>query len=307
VTRQLRHLSPLRYPGGKARLAPFIAGIFEQNRLNDGHYAEPYAGGAGVALALLASEHASIVHINDIDRGVYSFWHSVIFATDELCERIRDTPLTIEQWRAQRATYLDEREADPLAVGFATFYLNRTNRSGIVRGGMIGGVLQASSWNLDARFNRADLIARVQRCALFRDRIRITQLDAIDFLAGMATQLPERSLTYCDPPYFIKGRRKLYTNSYAPGDHEAVADTLASYPRPWIVSYDGVTEIRKLYNWAPGIEYDLNYAVSERYRGIEVMYFAPELRVHDVGNPAYINSRGGPGGSSRAARSATYR
>jgi DNA adenine methylase len=68
----------LRYPGGKAPFAPFIADLMVANGLTGGHYLEPYAGGAGVALDLLFQGHASHIHINDADPAVYAFWLSVI-------------------------------------------------------------------------------------------------------------------------------------------------------------------------------------------------------------------------------------
>ena len=291
MSEHARHLSPLRYPGGKARLAPYVAAIFDVNGLCDGHYAEPYAGGAGVALSLLVSERASIIHLNDIDRGGYAFWHSVLHATEQLCRLIETASLSVDGWQARRTEYFECERDDLLTLGFATFFLNRTNRSGIVRGGIIGGLDQQAEWGIDARFNREDLVRRVERCATFGDRIRLTNMDAIEFLGTLATSLPERSLTYCDPPYLVKGTRRLYTNWYEPNDHADVADTLAAYPLPWLVTYDAVPEIRALYEWAPSLEYDLSYSASERYRGTEAIFHAPELRLPATANPATFGRR----------------
>lgn len=300
MTRQLRHHSPLRYPGGKARLAPFIARLFEENALCDGHYAEAYAGGAGIALSLLNTEHARVVHINDVDGGVYAFWHCVLERTEELCKRVADTPATVEEWHYQKAFQSRDASVDPLDLGFSTFFLNRTNRSGIITGGMIGGVKQLGRWTLDARLNRLDLVRRIQRVAAFRDRIRLTNLDAIDFLGHIASMLLPRALTYCDPPYFVKGQQRLYTNYYHAEDHEAVAMTLQMLPTPWVVSYDRADEILALYRAQQRIEYDFNYSAADRYRGTEVMFFSPDIRVPAVGNPAYLQSRRRPGGYAKA-------
>ncbi len=285
-----RFRSPLRYPGGKGRLAPFLGRLMQENRLADGHYAEAYAGGAGAAISLLLDEYCSHIHINDIDPSIHAFWHSVLHDTDQLCAQIERTPLSIKEWRRQRMVQDTPDDVDSLTLGFSTFYQNRTNRSGILRGGPIGGMDQAGRWGLDARFNRNDLIRRIRRIAAHRQRISLYRLDAVDFLAEMAATLPSKSLVYCDPPYFVKGQRRLYRNFYAPADHKEVAETLRSLPCPWVVSYDYVPEITKLYRGVQRIRYDINYSVEERYRGREVMFFSDELVAPSTCNPAYFRA-----------------
>ncbi len=288
VETQNRFRSPLRYPGGKGRLAPFLGQLIEENGLTGGHYAEPYAGGGAAALSLLFDEYVSRIHINDLDRGVYAFWHSVLEETDRLCTLIRERPLTMVEWRRQRAVQDACAAASLLDLGFSTFYLNRTNRSGIISGGVIGGKHQDGKWGLGARFNREELVRRVNRVAAYGSRISLYNLDAADFLAEAATSLPERSLIYCDPPYYVKGQRKLYENYYEPADHGVIAEAIQILPVPWIVSYDDAPEIQALYRRRQRRRYDLNYCVEERYRGIEVMFFSDNLCVPRVQNPAYV-------------------
>src|ERR1043165_4723732 len=157
--RPVRHLSPLRYPGGKGRLAPFVQLLFEQNKLMDGYYVEPYAGGAGVGLSLLLMEYASRIYINDISKPVHAFWKTLLHDTDALCRKIRDKKVTPEEWRRQRNILHNFKDYSPSSVAFATFFLNRTNRSGILHsGGMIGGNDQIGEWKLDARYNKPELI-----------------------------------------------------------------------------------------------------------------------------------------------------
>ena len=76
--------SPLRYPGGKNKLSKFISKICIDNNIN-GHYVEPYAGGASVALHLLIENRIKKITINDYDRSIYAFWHSVLWDTNKLC------------------------------------------------------------------------------------------------------------------------------------------------------------------------------------------------------------------------------
>ena len=129
------HFTPLRYPGGKAKLAPFIKDIVEANDLSDGDCLEPYAGGAAIAIELLLQEYVARIHINDISKPVHAFWHSVLNETEELCRLIRDTRVSPASWDRQKKIFVAPEDNELVKLGFATFFLNRTNRSGILNAG----------------------------------------------------------------------------------------------------------------------------------------------------------------------------
>lgn len=273
----MRYKSPLRYPGGKSVLAEYIAAIFDANDLNDGHYAEPYAGGAGVALALLYTDRASHIHINDLDRSIYAFWWAALNETEKLCRLVRDTPASVGEWQRQRLVQDRKERASLLKLGFSTFYLNRTSRSGIIAtGGVIGGLDQTGAYGVGARYTQLELIKRIERVAEYRDRISLTQFDAELFLGLMVAELPKKSLVYLDPPYFVKGQR-LYANFYGPQDHQSIAQCLTDAPWPWLVSYDAAPEILKIYRAYSRVLYDLKYSAAARSVGHEVIYFSPGL------------------------------
>lgn len=281
------YYSPLRYPGGKRKLANFFKLLFRVNDLVDGDYVEPYAGGAAVALSLLMENYAARIHINDLDRGVYAFWYAVLNNTDALCRRIVEVRIDMETWHRQRAVYR-AKNPDPLDLALATFFLNRTNRSGIITGGVIGGKRQRGIWRLDARFNKSDLIQRIQKIARHRSRIHLYNEDAACFIKRMARTLPKRSLFYLDPPYFVKGKSQLYSNYYEEKDHRIIAELVARLKHLWVVSYDDVPEIRALYNRFRCISYTISYSTQDRYRGREVMFFADNLMLPPVKNPSTI-------------------
>jgi DNA adenine methylase len=275
----LRYVSPLRYPGGKARLTDFVEEIISVNKLADGHYAEPYAGGAAIAMALLLREVVQTVHLNDLDRSVYAFWHSVLNRTDELCDLVVTTRLSVREWERQRDVQQRRGRAGLLELGFSTFFLNRTNRSGILDGGMIGGKDQRGKWKIDARYNAPELVERIQRIAGYRDRISLYRKDACDFLREIVPGLPQRSFVYLDPPYFKKGR-DLYYSHYRPEDHAAVAgQVLQNLDRPWMVSYDDVPEICKLYRGVRRRRYELPYSAGSHRHDTEVIFFADGLTI----------------------------
>lgn len=272
--------TPLRYPGGKQKIAGFIAEVIVASKLENCHYVEPYAGGAGVALTLLFSDVASHIHLNDLCRPLYQFWCAALRKTDELCRKIEGAELTVDEWRRQREILKNCQAHDLVDVGFSFFYLNRCNRSGIVNGGLIGGLSQDHhTWNMDARFNKVELIRRVQAIGRSRRRITLTNLQADKFMLGCVSQLPSRSLIYCDPPYFNKADR-LYMNYYKPGDHERVAMIVQrQLKHPWIVSYDNCPEISRLYESQAGFSYSLQYNAATAKKGTEVFFFSKRLKL----------------------------
>lgn len=270
--------TPLRYPGGKARFAPLIADAVHANSLAGGHYFEPYAGGAGVALILLFDGHVSNVHINDADPAVAAFWRAVTGDTSRLIEKVANEPVTLEAWYHWRSVMLGETRSDDLDRGFATLFLNRTNRSGILKGGVIGGKSQSGTYKLDARFMREQICSRLERIGANASAIHVYEEDAHSILKRCHRFLPVKSLIYLDPPYYMKGSG-LYRNFYEHADHERIARLLgsSSFRRPWIVSYDNVEEIRSMYGYARSFSYDLNYTAQRRYIGAEVMFFSDRL------------------------------
>ena len=271
------HYSPLRYPGGKGKVAAFVKEILTLNHLEDCHYVEPYAGGAAVALELLFHGYAKTIHINDLAPGVAAFWRCVLQKPDELNRLIHDARMSIKEWQKQRAIALLPGAPSDLELGFATFYLNRTNRSGILRAGVIGGLAQDGAWKLDARFNKPALIQRITSIAKLADKIQFTQLDASDLLAEIEPL--EKTFLYLDPPYYGKGK-DLYTHFYEPKDHELIAKKVSQLKDiRWIVSYDDVHNISDLYEKYRCIRYTLSYSAQNRYRGSEVMFFSPKLKI----------------------------
>lgn len=270
--------TPLRYPGGKARFAPLIADVMHVNGLAGGHYLEPYAGGAGVALTLLIDGAVEHIHINDADPAVAAFWRSATAWPNELSKMVADQPVTIEAWHHWRAVMLQQVPATELERGFATLFMNRTNRSGILKGGVIGGKAQTGNYTLGARFMRDDLCLRLERIGHHAKAIHVYEEDAHQLLLRCHQFLPLKSLIYLDPPYYVKGAG-LYRNFYRHDDHVRIAKLLASrrFRRPWVVSYDNAEEIRSMYAYAHSFTYGLHYTAQRRYTGAEVMFFSERL------------------------------
>lgn len=269
--------SPLRYPGGKGRLAPYFKQILKDNQLCDGVYVEPYAGGAAVALSLLLDCYASKVIINDIDRSIFAFWDSVLNETEEFCELIEKTPVSISVWKEQAAIQRNKEKYSLIELGFSTFFLNRTNRSGILSAGAIGGVNQSGDWKIDARYNKNELIDRIQLISRHRKKIDLYNLDAIELLESIEYKLPNKSIIYLDPPYYVKGS-SLYLNYYSDEDHKQIFKELQKMEKiHWILTYDYVEEIKNLYANYRKTDYKLHYTARTSVIGRELMIFSNRL------------------------------
>lgn len=254
-------------------MSGYLVEVMRSNRLIEAAYAEPFAGGAGAGLALLIQGYASHFHLNDIDRAVVSFWRSVFTQTEVLARKVENANLTVAEWVRQRTTYLEANMGIDLA--FAFFYLNRTNRSGIMNGGVIGGRDQSGPYKMDARFNRKELAARIRVLGRFRRKVSVTRLDALEFLRSINEAPP--TFTYLDPPYYVKGQ-DLYLNFYSPDDHAEIASALNTYRQPWITTYDACNEIRELYRSRKVLESELSYSAREVRRGKELVIFGPTVR-----------------------------
>lgn len=272
-----RSASPLRYPGGKACLLDITLEIISVNDLEQKHYVEPYSGGCGLALSLLFEGHVTHVHLNDADRSIWAFWHSVLHSNDALVKLIENTEISVEEWERQRAIQSRKADADPLELGFSTFFLNRTNRSGIIHGGgIIGGKTQSGMWKMDCRFNKGDLIKRIRRIHRYRGKIHLYNEDAEIFLKRCGSDFPVTALAYIDPPYHDKGA-SLYKNSYRKTDHKRLQDVFGRLPCPWFLTYDNVEPIRTLYANYETFELDIGYSVQVKRRGSELLVFSHSL------------------------------
>jgi DNA adenine methylase len=267
--------TPLRYPGGKTQLTPFVNELLRTNDLLQSIYCEPFAGGAGIACRMLLNGTVSEVWINDIDPAIHAFWYSVLNLTDALCERIEGVSVNIPEWHKQRRIQSDGR-ASMLSLGFSTLFLNRTNRSGILRGGVIGGKDQKGAYLLDCRFDSDDLVRKIRRIALYREQIKLSQVDARLYIGSVLKKLPSHALVNVDPPYYRAGPG-LYTNSYVHKDHVALARVVRSMPHRWMLTYDDSDEIRSMYFGLRQFQKTLTYYAQVKRSAAELLVLSDNL------------------------------
>lgn len=265
--------SPLRYPGGKRKLAGFVKDAVITNDIQGGTYVEPFAGGASVALYLLFNESVNQIIINDIDRSIYAFWYCVLNNTQELCRRIEQTAITMVEWENQKAVQQEKEQAELLDLAFSTFFLNRTNRSGIIKGGVIGGKDQTGEWKMDVRFNKNDLIKRIEKIALYRDRISLHCSDSIAFIDEILPDIDDHTLIYFDPPYYNQGSA-LYVNHYKHENHVELSRYIQRLNCKWMLTYDYTPKIIEMYRNVEKRLLTLSYTASQKVKGTEMLAFS---------------------------------
>ena len=269
--------SPLRYPGGKYKLYKYVVQLVQQNDCTT--YIEPFCGGAALALELLFDGVVKNIIINDYDYTIYCFWDSILNRTDEFIQKILSTDVNIEEWNRQKVIREQMNTYSGLEIGFSTFFLNRTNRSGLIdKAGPSGGMNQEGTYSIDCRFNKKKLIAQIEKIANNRDKIKLYNMEALDFIDNVILKT-KKSFTFFDPPYYSKGPG-LYTNFYLHGDHANLSQYIMvkMKNRKWIVTYDNVNAIKNMYAKMDKLEFELQYSLQSKKSGSEVMFFSEKLK-----------------------------
>lgn len=269
--------TPLRYPGGKSKLYNYMSEILKRNGLTSCVYVEPFAGGAGLALSLLFNNIVEEIVINDLDLSVYSFWDCVLNYTDKFIEEINKIPVTITEWKKQREIQKYPDNYSKFDLGLSTFYLNRVNRSGILKGGVIGGVKQDGKYKMDCRFNKKDLIDKISRIASKRKKIKLFNMDVKYFIPEVIDDLPANAFIYFDPPYIAQGGN-LYCNYFNRQDHKDLSNLIKDVRLPWVLTYDTEPVIYNLYEGYQINTINLRYSAACKRVGTELVIFSHYLK-----------------------------
>ena len=293
------HYSPLRYPWWKNKLAKFLASICIENKINS-HYVEPYSGWAWIALFLLLEWHVEKITINDLDRSIYAFWYCVLNETERFCRKIEKEKLDIETWKKHKDIQKKKDYVDLFKLWFSTFYLNRTNRSWIIKAGVMWWLEQKGNYKMDCRFNKKDLISRIKKIAEHKDNISLCNLDAIELIKKIEKENKSfwsifkrnksKTIFYFDPPYYIHGK-SLYVNHYNHEDHKDVSDAICNIKNShWIVSYDNVPEIEEMYweDFRPH-KYSFKHTAYQSREWKEILFFSRLLNLGDFKDPLKVS------------------
>lgn len=269
-------LSPLRYPGGKTRFYDYIKKLLEYNEMLGETYIEPFAGGAGLAIKLLINNDVRRIVINDFDPAIYAVWYNILNKTEMFCDKINNIFVTKQEWLKQRDIYLCKDTSNLFDLGFATFFLNRTNVSGVINGGMIGGQQQEGHYKIDARFNKQTSISKITRIAEHKEQIILLNQDAKELLRPQQLRRFYKSFLYLDPPYVKKGAQ-LYKNAFDEMDHMELCELISSCNRKWIVTYDICPFIEDLYRSYRSSYLDITYSIHKSKKAQEYIFFSENM------------------------------
>lgn len=280
--------TPIRYPGGKTKLYPLLESIISRNDLKGCTYAEPFAGGAGAAIKLLLKDNVSKILINDYDRAVFCMWKVILEHPDEVCFFIDSAELTIDEWFFHRNVYQSQELATDIELGLSALYLNRTNRSGILNGGVIGGIAQKGPYKIDARFGKKGLKEKIKRLAQRADDIEIFNLDAESFIVKVLDG-KSNVFAYLDPPYVQKGPG-LYRSSFNQAKHESLAKTIQECQFPWVATYDNDQLVADLYGENIRRVLTIGYSAYKASSGKEVLICSDSISL-EAGQGFQANRR----------------
>ena len=230
----------------------------------------------------MEKEIVNEIVINDLDKGIYSFWRAILTETNRFIDDIRNVELTVNEWNRQRQV-IDDCRRYSYELGFATFYMNRTNRSGIIKGGVIGGMEQAGIWKMNARFNREGLIERINKIAEKKRHIHLYNKDVSSFVLNYLPRYQQNAFVYFDPPYFEKGKQ-LYLNFFSYNDHVRIERMINNHVNcDWVITYDDVKEIADIYQNHILRRIDLNYSVAVKRKASEIIVFGhPDMIPTDI-------------------------
>lgn len=277
-----RTSSPLRYPGGKSQLSKFVKNLVNINIDKNPIYCEPFMGGAGVAIDLLLKNEVDTLILNDYDPAIYSIWNAILTEPERLIDILQTIPLNIDEWKIQQSYYKQNKDifGYDFELGVSAFYLNRTNRSGIIMGGPIGGHNQESIYKLDCRFNKKDLIDKIRKISNQKNRIRLYNYDVVDLISKVLIKENQKYLfTFFDPPYYKQGQ-VLYRSSFDETKHQKLSETIKKLENyKWIVTYDNAKEIRKLYYNMQLYTYNLRYSAQRVRKEVEILFGSPTTKL----------------------------
>jgi DNA adenine methylase len=223
------------------------------------------------------------VKVRDIYTQQQRIDYMVLNHNADLCRRIELTKVTMREWHRQRDVYENQGTSDLSDLGFAALFLNRTNRSGIIGGGVIGGKGQTGKWGIAARFTKPELIQRIRKAGRYASRIKLYQMDALEFTQTIVTKLGANSLAFYDPPYIENGRG-LYLNDYTVEGHRELCKQVLTLETPWMVTYDSAAARHSLYVGCRRVAYDLSYSANGRHKGKEVMFLSPSIDLPEAWN-----------------------
>lgn len=233
----VRNPSLFRYPGGKSWLIPYVRQWLgaSKRRL---HFAEPFAGGANVGLAVALERLADRVTLVELDRDVAAVWETTLNGkASELAQRI------VEFKMSKKAVkdLLARRCNSTLSRAFATIVKNRARRGGIMTDAASLLKHGEDGKGVRSRWYPETLKQRIEEISRIRNKISFLHRDGLAYIRKYSKR--KNFAFFIDPPYTVAGQR-LYTHSEV--DHKQLFETAAKVKGRVLMTYDNTADVRKL-------------------------------------------------------------
>ena len=263
-------VTPLRYPGGKTWLLDYVKAFARFHKLSSTTIVEPYGGSASISVGLIRSQLVTDATVCERDPLIVAFWNVAIHRNEELIEYLSSLEINMETWYGLRR-YLDLEKTNlqnELEAAGAFLFFNRTNYSGIIKGGPLGGKKQLSKYKLNCRFNKGRIADKIRSLKALEDKLKIIQIDGLEYMKNHALQSPDNVFFYVDPPYYGAGK-DLYRFYFTDFDHQQLSAFLTGTEIPWLLSYDDAEFIRNLYQKKSNLPVYTDYQSGHLRRGVK--------------------------------------
>lgn len=235
--------SPLRYPGGKNRVAKMLLEHMPPHT----DYREIFAGGAAL---FFSKPRVKKNWLNDLHPGLCAFYRAVQKHFDQFAALCRQQDGSLrarfDEWAARRD--LMDATGDEMLVERAVqyYFLNRT----VWGGRVVYDPRRKSRLYFSNPSGWSNLEKKLAHLSAISEKLRGVKITCDGYQKCLAGATAD-TLIYADPPYFRESvghiTDRLYDKSFDYDCHRKLAALLKKTKAKVMVSYDDCPEIRELY------------------------------------------------------------
>lgn len=190
-------------------------------------YVEVFGGAAWILFA--KEKHAEVEVYNDVNHNLVNLFRCVKYHADALYEELRWVLVSREQFEQAKEDVNNPNLTD----------IQRAARFFILVKCSFGAKMQ------DFSGKRVSLSNTLVDLALFKERLKSTVIEQLDFERLIALYDREGTLFYADPPYY--DAEKYYTTDFQQSDHLRLKVSLEKAAGKFILTYNDCPYIRNLY------------------------------------------------------------
>lgn len=231
--------SPLRYPGGKSRVAKKISNLIPEFD----EYREPFLGGGSVFIYQKQLFPDRIFWINDVYFELFNFWKISQKDIVSLVEKVLHLKAKFQNGKdLHRYLNFNQSKFTNLEKAASFFIFNRITFSGTT---LSGGYSESAFLG---RFTKSS-IERLKPLDTILEDAQITNFD----YKNLVNRSGKNVFIYLDPPYFSAKESKLYGkrgNLHSNFDHKEFAKVMKGCKHKWLITLDDCVYIRELFSFA---------------------------------------------------------